>query len=101
MSNQPLVSIVVIFCNASCFLREAIDSIFAQTYNNWELLLVDDGSSDGSTAIAYRCSERHRRRVRYLQHSGHANRGMSASRNLGIRNARGAYIAFLDADDAW
>jgi glycosyltransferase involved in cell wall biosynthesis len=101
MSKQPFVSIVIIFWNANRFLKEAIDSLFAQTYNNWELLLVDDGSSDGSTAIALSYLERHPRRVRYLEHSGHANRGMSASRNLGIRNARGAYIAFLDADDVW
>jgi glycosyltransferase involved in cell wall biosynthesis len=101
MTNQPLVSIVIIFWNANRFLKEAIDSLFAQTYNNWELLLVDDGSSDGSATIARSYLERHPRRVRYLEHSGHVNRGMSASRNLGIRNAQGAYIAFLDADDVW
>jgi glycosyltransferase involved in cell wall biosynthesis len=101
MSNQPLVSVVIIFFNAERFIQEAIDSVFAQTYKNWELLLVDDGSGDASTAIARSYLERHPRRVRYLEHSGHANRGMSASRNLGIRNAQGSYVAFLDADDVW
>src|SRR5436309_13798317 len=101
MSNRPLVSVVIIFWNVNGFLKEAVDSLFAQTYHNWELLLVDDGSTDGSTTIARSYLDRHPRRVRYLEHAGHANCGMSASRNLGIRNARGAYIAFLDADDVW
>ncbi|MEM9162571.1 MAG: glycosyltransferase, partial [Cyanobacteria bacterium P01_F01_bin.4] len=53
MNNQPLISCIVIFFNAGeQFFREAIDSIFAQTYDNWELLLVDDGSTDESTRIA-------------------------------------------------
>ena len=82
-------------------MQEAIESVFAQTYPAWELLLVDDGSSDGSAGIAWRWAERYPERVRYLEHPEHANRGMSASRNLGIRNAQGAYIAFLDADDVW
>jgi len=101
MTNQPLVSIVIIFRNAERFLQEAIESVLAQTYPAWELLLVDDGSSDGSTAIASCRVEQSHGCVRYLEHQGHANRGMSASRNLGIRHAHGPYIAFLDADDIW
>ena len=101
MTNQPLVSVIIIFWNAERFLEEAVESIFVQTYDHWELLLVDDGSGDRSTAIARSYAERDPQHVRYLQHPEHANRGMSASRNLGIWNAQGAYIAFLDADDAW
>jgi glycosyltransferase involved in cell wall biosynthesis len=101
MERNPVVSVVVIFLNAKPFIEEAITSVFVQTYDTWELLLVDDGSSDGSTAIAQRYAERCPGKVRYLTHEGHRNRGMSASRNLGIRHATGAYIAFLDADDAW
>jgi len=101
MTNQPLVSVVLIFWNAERFIAEAIESVFAQTYRAWELLLVDDGSSDGSTTIARSYSERDPQHVRYLEHPGHVNRGMSASRNLGIGNAQGAYVAFLDADDVW
>src|SRR3712207_5043688 len=101
MSSDPLVSVIIIFLNAERFVEEAVESVFAQTYDNWELLLVDDGSSDASTAIAGRYAEEHPGRVRYLKHPRHQNRGMSASRNLGIGHAKGEYIAFLDADDVW
>lgn len=102
MNKQPLVSVIVIFLNAGeTFFEEAIASIFAQTYDNWELLFVDDGSTDISTQIAQKYAQQHPKRVRYLEHEGHQNRGMSASRNLGIRHAKGDYIALLDADDLW
>jgi len=101
MTDKPLVSVIIIFFDAASFIHEAIESLFNQTYRNWELLLVDDGSTDGSTAIAGHYAQVHPGNVRYLEHSGHQNRGMSASRNLGIFHAKGAYIAFLDADDAW
>jgi glycosyltransferase involved in cell wall biosynthesis len=101
MSEPPLVSVIMIFLNPERFLEEAIASVFAQTCSNWELLLIDDGSSDRSTAIAKGYAERQPERVRYLEHPAHANRGMSASRNLGLAHARGEYIAFLDADDVF
>jgi glycosyltransferase involved in cell wall biosynthesis len=101
VSRKPLVSGIIIFLNAERFIQEAIESVFAQAYAAWELLLVDDGSTDGSTAIARRYAAQHPGRVRYLEHPGHRNHGISASRNLGIRNAKGAYIALLDADDVW
>src|SRR5215218_10922420 len=99
MSAKPLVSAIIIFLNEERFIEEAIQSVFAQSYENWELLLVDDGSSDASTRIALRYAEEHPGRVRYLEHPGHQNRGMSASRNLGISHTKGEYIACLDADD--
>ncbi len=99
--GEALVSTVVIFLNAERFLREAVESVFAQTYPHWELLLVDDGSTDRSSEIARRFAADRPDRVRYLEHPGHENRGMSASRNLGIRSARGELVAFLDADDVW
>jgi len=101
VNSTPLVSVVAIFLNAERFLDEAIQSVFAQKYAQWELLLVDDGSSDGSSAIARRYAEQEPHRVRYLDHPGHSNRGMSASRNLGLQHARGEYLALLDADDVW
>jgi glycosyltransferase involved in cell wall biosynthesis len=95
----PLVSVVTIFKDGERFLSEAIESIVAQTYPRWELLLVDDGSAPPATAIARDYAAREPDRIRYLDHEGHANRGMSASRNLGLAHARGDYVAFLDADD--
>jgi glycosyltransferase involved in cell wall biosynthesis len=98
---KPRVSVITIFYNAAEFLDEAIESVLAQDYHDFELLLVDDGSTDRSSAIAQSFAERERGRVRYLHHPGDENRGMSASRNVGIREAEGELIAFIDADDRW
>ena len=99
--DAPLVTAITIFLNEETFLEEAIQSVLAQTYARWELLLVDDGSSDASPEIARRYAATYPDQVRYLEHPGHQNRGMSATRNLGLRHARGTYIAFLDGDDVW
>jgi glycosyltransferase involved in cell wall biosynthesis/SAM-dependent methyltransferase len=99
--GSPLVSVIIPIFDAERFLPDAIESVFAQTYDAWELLLVDDGSTDGSTEIARGYADRCPERVRYLHHAGRVNRGLAASRNLGFRHAKGAYIAFLDADDLW
>jgi glycosyltransferase involved in cell wall biosynthesis len=99
MPQNNLVSVTIIFLDAAPFLKEAIESVLAQTYPDWELLLVDDGSSDGSSEIALSYASNQPSRIFYLAHEGHRNLGMSASRNLGIRHASGKYIAFLDADD--
>lgn len=99
--EPPEVSCVIIFLNEERFLAEAIDSVIAQSFTSWELLLVDDGSTDGSEDIARRYAARVPRQIRYLTHDDRANLGMSASRNLGIQHARGTYIAFLDGDDCW
>ncbi len=96
-----LVSVVMIFLDGQRFIEEAIASIYDQTYAHWELLLVNDGSRDGSRDIARRVARADPVRVRYLRHPGGLNRGMSASRNLGVANARGQYIAFLDSDDVF
>jgi glycosyltransferase involved in cell wall biosynthesis len=94
-----LVSNVVTFLNAEKFMQEALESVLVQTYDNWELLLIDDGSTDTSTQIALRYAERFPEKVRYLEHPEHRNRGISASRNLGIAHAKGKYLGFLGADD--
>jgi glycosyltransferase involved in cell wall biosynthesis len=101
LPSTSLISAIVIFFNTEKYIEEAIQSIFAQTYDNWELLLVDDGSTDGSSAIAQHYAAQYPNQVRYLEHEGHQNRGMSASRNLGAHHAKGEFIAFLDADDVW
>lgn len=101
MDRAPAVSVVVSFLNAAKYLEEAIQSVYSQTYKDWELLLIDDGSSDGSSAIALHYAELDPQKVRYFDHPGHQNRGAAASRNVGMMHARGEYIALLDADDVW
>lgn len=101
MLSKPLVSGITIFLNEEKFIKDAVESVFAQTYDEWELLLVDDGSTDGSTAIALQYAKQYPGKVRYLEHDCHQNLGTSASRNKGVHNAKGKYIAFLDADDVW
>ena len=98
---EPLVSVVLCFFNEKIFLKEAVESVFAQTYTRWELILVDDGSSDESVDIAKAYATRYPEKVAYVDHDYHQNRGLSASRNAGIRRTKGAYVAFLDADDVW
>jgi Glycosyl transferase family 2 len=77
---ETLVSVVIIFFNAQEFFEESIASVLAQTHSRIELLLCDDGSTDGSTAIAPRWAES-APQVRYLEHPGHAHRGMNSTRN--------------------
>lgn len=97
----PLVSVITPFFNAEDFLQQAIDSVLRQTYCCWELLLVDDGSQDRSSAIALAAQAKDRARIRYLRHADGANRGAGPARELALTHARGEFVAFLDADDIW
>jgi glycosyltransferase involved in cell wall biosynthesis len=90
--------VVVPVLDAEQFLAEAVESVLDQSYTSWELLLVDDGSTDGSDELARGYAARDPR-VRCLKRDGTGNK--AAARNLGIRHARGTYLAFLDADDVW
>ena len=101
LGPNPEVSCVLIFFDNEEFLEEAILSVLAQTYSNWDLVLVDDGSTDRSTEIARQYARDHPFRIRYFEHPDHQNRGMSAARDLGFMHARGALIAWLDGDDVW
>jgi glycosyltransferase involved in cell wall biosynthesis len=98
--TQDLVSVIIIFLNEERHLAEAVQSVLAQDHSHWELLLVDDGSTDRSREIARRFAQQDSR-ITYLTHPGGVNRGMSASRNLGLANARGEYVTFLDGDDVY
>jgi glycosyltransferase involved in cell wall biosynthesis len=100
-SSRPRVSVIIIFLDAEMFIIEAIESVLAQTFSAWELLLVDDGSRDKSTEIAKLYATKYSNKVHYLEHPCHSNLGKGASRNLGIYHASGDYLAFLDADDIW
>ena len=98
----PQVSCIMIFLNGAPFIDEAIASVVHQMgFDDWELILVDDGSTDASSAMAKSWAASDPARIRYIEHDGHANLGMSASRNLGVTNARGRHVAFLDCDDVW
>ena len=99
--NQPLISVILCFYNEERFLEEAVLSVMNQDHENWELILVDDGSSDGSSKIARQYADDHPDKILYLEHAAHANKGLSASRNVGIKKVTGDYVAFLDADDVW
>jgi glycosyltransferase involved in cell wall biosynthesis len=90
MCQEALVSVIIPCYNSEVFLEEAIGSAMAQTYSPVEIIVVDDGSTDHSPEIAKRFP------VRYIRQP---NSGLAASRNLGIRESKGSYIVFLDADD--
>lgn len=98
---SPLVSVVICYFNEADVLSEAIESVLEQDYLHIEIILVNDGSTDSSeeTAIAYQ--DRYPEKIIRCHHPGNKNRGLSASRNLGIRHASGEWICFLDADDVF
>ena len=91
-----LVSIIMPNYNGAKYVRETLESVIAQTYTNWELLFVDDCSSDNSLEIVEGYNEP---RFKILKNP--TNQGAAASRNYALREAKGKWIAFLDADDLW
>lgn len=91
----PLVSIIVPCYNHGKYLAEALDSVIAQTYSNWECIIVDDGSTDDSANVANKYVTADER-IHYLYQQ---NAGPSAARNNGVRNSHGKYILFLDGDN--
>jgi glycosyltransferase involved in cell wall biosynthesis len=102
MSN-PLVSVIIPAYNAEKSITDTLDSIFAQTYSSIEILVVDDGSTDktAETIEEYQTSKADRTDRTNLIYIYQQNFGPSRARNIGIRAAKGEYIAFLDADDLW
>jgi len=91
--EHPLVSVIIPVYNGARYLRAALESVFAQTYRPFEVIVVDDGSVDDSGDIAQSFPE-----VRYLRQE---NQGVAAARNNAIDAARGEFFAFLDQDDLW
>lgn len=96
--NEALVSIVMPAYNCEKYVVEAINSILTQTYRNWELLVLDDGSKDNTLQIIEEFSQKDSR-IKALPNG--KNMGVSATRNRGIELASGEWIAFLDSDDMW
>jgi glycosyltransferase involved in cell wall biosynthesis len=94
LSKNPTVSVIIPTHNRGWILREAIDSVLAQDYADYELIVVDDGSTDNTREILEACG----RDITVVQQS---NRGVSAARNRGIAASRGQLLAFLDSDDLW
>jgi glycosyltransferase involved in cell wall biosynthesis len=99
--KQPRVSIIIPVFNGQNYLNQAVQSVLRQTYTDWELLLIDDGSTDESVPMAKRYAACHPEKIRCLEHPGHSNQGQLATRILGGQLARADVLALLDQDDIW
>ena len=95
-SRSPVISVIVPVYNCASYLEATIDSLRSQSCENIEILLIDDGSTDTSASI-FRMASAKDSRIRFFQLD--CNRGVSAARNVGLREARGVYLSFVDADD--
>jgi teichuronic acid biosynthesis glycosyltransferase TuaG len=95
--NDPLVSIIMPAYNAEKFIEESINSVIGQTFTNWELVIIDDGSIDNTADIVKRHAINDHRIKYFYQENGRQGK----ARNAGLKNSKGAFIAFLDADDLW
>jgi len=92
-AGQPLVSVIIPTFNRAWCLMEAIDSVLAQTYQNYEVIVVDDGSTDNTNELLSQCQD-----ISVIKQS---NQGVSSARNRGVTSSKGELIAFLDSDDLW
>ena len=97
---KPLVSVVILTYNRAGMLKEAIESVVAQTYQDWELLIFDDGSTDETEVLVKRC-QKEEPRIVYARQPHAGLPGVAVLRNRTLREARGSFIAFLDDDDKW
>lgn len=98
MSKSPLISIIMPAYNAEKYIGQAIESVINQTYTNWELIVLDDGSKDCTKSIVLEKVKKDKK-IRLLENN--RNMGVSATRNRGVQKAKGDWIAFLDSDDVW
>jgi len=94
---NPLVSVIIPSYNSSRFIQETIDSVLNQSFKNFEVIIVDDGSTDGQFDLIFAFCQKDER-VRYIYQQ---NRGVASARNAGFNHSSGNYVAFLDADDIW
>lgn len=93
-----LVSVILPTYQRAHLISESIESVCRQTYSNWELIVVDDGSTDNTSEVVNSYSKKDKR-IKYLKKQ--QNRGVASARNIGIGEAAGEYIAFIDSDDLW
>lgn len=93
-----MVSIIVPCHNSFYFIKDCLESVLAQTYRNWEMIIIDDFSTDNSSDLIQKYINRDSR-IKLIKHE--KNSGVAIARNTGIKNAIGDYIAFLDSDDYW
>jgi len=100
-AHSPKVSVIIPLYNAAPYIAACLDSVLAQTFDDFEIIVADDGSTDGSVEIVAQYRQRYPQKIFVVTHPDRANRGITASRNLTIRQARGEYLAFLDNDDLW
>lgn len=98
VKNSPTVSVVIPTYNRAHLTGRAIRSVLNQTYHDFEIIVVDDGSTDNTEEVIKKIQEQDKR-IRYIQHE--KNKGAAAARNTGIKAAQGEYIAFQDSDDEW
>jgi len=94
MNSEPKVSIIIPTYNQSQYLEEAMESVLNQTYQNIEIIIVDDGSTDNTSEVVKSFDNK----IIYIPQK---NKGASSARNAGIKKAQGQYVAFLDSDDMW
>jgi len=94
MEKNPKISVIIPTYNSAQFIAEALESVFVQTYKDYEVIVVDDGSTDNTKEVL----KPYMSKIRYIYKE---NGGAASARNVGIKNARGEYIAFLDSDDLW
>lgn len=94
------VSVIIPTFNRASFLKEALDSVLSQSYRDFELIVVDDGSTDSTRELVEGCQRSHLQSIKLI-YIYQENQGVSAARNRGLKAARGEYIAFLDSDDLW
>ena len=97
MTDSPLISVIIPVYNVKGYLERCVESVLTQDYKNIEVIIVDDGSTDGSAEICEALASKDNRIVVIHQ----INAGISAARNAGIKKSSGDYISFIDSDDFW
>ena len=100
MSNQPKITVITASYNYENYIAETIESIINQKYQNWELIIADDGSKDNSIKVIQEYCNKDNR-IKLVTHKNNANKGLPETVKLALSHATGEYTAFLESDDIW